>query len=109
MNRVMLDLNSKLDTLCVNEFNNRSRIARTEKEKEALQTVGEENQSQVIDRASMEKIEAACLELYILCKGLSKKKTGKGANAADDPELKKLAQADILTMLTEIESYIDRR
>lgn len=57
----------------------------------------------------MERIESSCLELYILCKGLSKKKLGKGQALADDPEYKKLSQADILTMLTEIETYIDRR
>lgn len=74
MNRVTSEMTAKLDALCTNELNNRARIARTEKEKEALETVGEENQSQVIDRASMEKIEGACLELYILCKGLSNKK-----------------------------------
>lgn len=57
----------------------------------------------------MERIEAACLELYILCKGLSKKKLGKGQALTDEPEYRKLAQADILTQLMEIETYIDRR
>lgn len=106
MNRVTSEMTAKLDALCTNELNNRARIARTEKEKEALETVGEENQSQVIDRASMEKIEGACLELYILCKGLSNKKR-QGKNLAEDPEFKKLSQADILTMLAEIEYFVD--
>lgn len=78
MNNVVDNLTNKIKVLRSNETSNESRILRTEAEKESLATVSEDSQVQLIEPNEMQRIEASCLELYVLCKGLSKKTLGKG-------------------------------